>query len=63
MNDILNDKLWMTSGDYRYNLSKLPGFEQKKIYALIEIADNLRIIASLLAKQNGYIPSGKRKEE
>lgn len=65
MNDTMNDKLWMTSRDYMYTISVPPGVEQKQTAALIEIADNLRIIAALLAEQNGYGPSkgGKRKEE
>ena len=58
MSEKMNDwrKLWMKPKEYKYNLNILPGFDRKQAAALVEIADNLRIIASLLAEHEGYCP-------
>ena len=44
---MINDKLWMTTEEYKED------YGQAQV--LFEIADNLRIIAGLLAEINGYI--------
>ena len=50
------NKLDMTSREYKYILNRLPGLDETQTAALVEIADNLRIIAMMLSEHTGVWP-------